>query len=146
MITAKRMAAIELEDGTLEVVIHVHPESKAAFFGAAPNPGGAIFIVEKEKPPTQMAAPSGAEPPPPPMASYGAMEVVRGLIKSPIFQAYVEEVVPSIAASEKDAEAAAARYLNLKTSEGGGMSPAEFLPRLRSDFSAWCKARGYPDA
>lgn len=146
MITATRKSAVELEDGTLEVVVHVHAGSKGEFFGVAPKPGDWISITAKEKPPTQGAAPAGADAPPPPMASAEATTISRGLIKSPIFQAYVDECEPLLSVAEKDAERAAARYLHTKTAGIGGMTSLSSLAKVRADFSAWCKSKGYADA
>lgn len=141
MITATRKGAVELEDGTLEVVVHVHSASKAAFFGVAPKPGDWVSIAAHEKPPTQGASPEGAQAPP--MALSEASTIARGLIKSPVFQAYVEDREPSLSIAERDAERAAARYLRTKTAGVGGSA---LLERVRADFSEWCRSKGYSDA
>lgn len=140
MITATRMRAQELEDGTLEVVMHVHERCKAEFFAAFPKPGAWAALAPAEKPPTQGAAPetasTGATPqvgigPPPHVAR--AMQ----LVKNPIFQAFIEVADPVLATAFPDAERAAFAYISKHCKQ------PEALPALETRWRDWAAKKGY---
>ena len=146
MITATRKLAHELEDGSLEVVLQVHPQHKVAFFNTFPKAGLWVALAPAEKPPTQGAAPVATEPPQPPQtpANASLLAELNVLTKSPWFQQYVGEVSPATAVRARDAEHAAQIYLAYTTSGGGRGAPnAEQAAAVKKSFHDWCDTKGY---
>ena len=146
-ITATRQLARELEDGSLEVVLHVHAQHKPAFFSAFPRAGGWVAIAPAQKPPTQGAEPAGAAAPaatashgdPPPVRSE-----VESLVRSPWFQQYVDEVAPVMVG--RDAEDRARLYIKSTAAGIGGLTSDHLLLTIKTSFAEWCKKKGYAHA
>ena len=146
MITGTRQMARELEDGSLEVIVHVHAQHKAAFFDASPRPGGWVSISPAEKPATQGAAASGTEAPPPPMAASkrpSAVTMIVTLARNPWFQEFADSRGAANVADQGDAERRALNFARRESSGIGGMLNDERIQKLVSEFHAWCDSKGY---
>lgn len=145
MITATRKLAHELEDGSLEVVLQVHPQHKVAFFNTFPKAGLWVSLAPAEKPYTQGAAPTAAEAPSPPnTAERPGRKDVDSVVRNPWFQQYVDEKSPFMPG--EDAEERAKGYIN---AVGAGLTQAHYgeaMSVLKREFLEWCKRKGYVHA
>jgi hypothetical protein len=143
MIAATRKTATELDDGTLEVIVHVHAGSKAEFFAASPKPGDWLTLAAREKPPTQGATPAGTEAPPVGItaAEAGLADRARKLAANPQFQLYVEETAP-LTAPGQDAEKRAAVYVRATIAGIGGLANDKKLDSIEASFNAWRAKKG----
>ena len=145
MITATRKLAHELEDGSLEVVLQVHPQHKVAFFNTFPKAGLWVSLAPAEKPHTQGAAPTATEAPSPPNTAQGpGRKDADSVVRNPWFQQYVDEKSPGMAGG--DAEERAKGYINAL---GGALPQDQYagaMSALRRDFLEWCKKKGYVHA
>lgn len=141
MITATRQLARELEDGSLEVVLHVHQQYKPECFAAFPKAGTWIALAPAEKPPTQGAAATGAEPPKTPIEDAGLNLRIVNLVRNPWFQQYVDERGPNVAGA--DAEQRARTYIRATAAGIGGLTSPKALDMIVASFNEWCDAKGY---
>ena len=156
----RRLQAMELENGALQVSIVIKPEDRAEFFRIAPGPGSQFRLTEVEqaaapvvqqppnaagtpfvKPPTQTIAPAGKE-----QGSVGTPREAgeaRKLCDSPYFQAYAAaQLAPT---GEYDARDLAQKFLLGRVLQGR-IWDSEATNRylgLVAEFKAWCDTKGY---
>lgn len=162
----KRLHAMELDNGDLQVSIVVRKEDRASFFALAPSPGAEIGILttwtptpgpeavarsaaleqasRADKPPTQTIAPAGQDAAAiGPTASAKERAEARSLCDHPFFQAFAEEKLGD--KRFEDSRHNAVHFIDARVLQGAiwDSEAGKRYRELVDEYKAWCTKKGY---